>query len=455
MAHRRTLTALATSIALSLLAPAAWAADPVPVSNWQGGGTFPSDVSMSIYVPAKVVAKPPVLALIHYCGGTAQDVFGQARGGGLVDAADKYGFIMVVPSSGRCWDITSAKAQKRDGGGDPHAIAQMVKYAISQYKGNAERVYATGDSSGGMTTQLLLALYPDVFKAGSAFAGVAAGCKDAFAMNGLCGLGAQTAQQWGDRARALDPGYTGHRPRVQLFHGNNDMTIFFPNFGEAIKEWTNVLGFPASPTMTDMNVTLGTHKATRQRWKNQCGFVTLDTFESIGGDHGPSDALFKAEYVVPFLGLDKVGDVDPEIEQCAPGGMGGAGGAGGGSSGGASGAGGGVGTGGAGGAAAGSGGAPAGGSASGGTGGAVSSAGSSAQAGSPQGTAGAPASAGQTSTSGSAGVSPAGSGATSDDATGCTCAMGKKSSNGQLASTALAIGLALMGLARRRRTDVV
>jgi len=447
MAHRRILTALGTSIVFSLAASAAWAADPVPVSNWQGGGTFPSDVTMSIYVPTKVVAKPPVLVLIHYCNGTAQAVFDQARGGGLVDAADKYGFIMVVPSSGRCWDITSAKAQKRDGGGDPHAIAQMVKYAISQYKGNAERVYSTGDSSGGMTTQLLLALYPDVFKAGSAFAGVPAGCKDAFEMPGLCGLGAQTAQQWGDRARALDPGYTGHRPRVQLFHGNDDQTIRFPNFGESIKEWTNVLGFPASPTMTDMNVTLGTHKATRQRWKNQCGFVTLDTFESIGGDHGPSDALFKAEYVVPFLGLDKVGDVDPEIEQCASGGMGGAGG---GSSGGASGA---AGTGGAGGSAAGTGGAPAGGSASVGTGGTVSSAGSSAQAGSPQGTAGAPAGAGQPSTSGSAGVSPAGVGATSDDATGCTCTLGKKSSNGGLASTALVIGLALMGLARRRRMD--
>jgi hypothetical protein len=27
------------------------------------------------------------------------------------------------------------------------------------------------------------------------------------------------------------------------------------------------------------------------------------------------DALFKAEYVIPFLGLDKVGAVDPGLEQ--------------------------------------------------------------------------------------------------------------------------------------------
>ena len=31
----------------------------------------------------------------------------------------------------------------------------------------------------------------------------------------------------------------------------------------------------------------------------------LDGFDSIGGDHGPSDALFVAQYVIPFLGLDK------------------------------------------------------------------------------------------------------------------------------------------------------
>ena len=50
----------------------------------------------------------------------------------------------------------SNKTWTRDGGGDTHAIAQMVKYAIDKYKANPDRVYATGDSSGGMMTELLL-----------------------------------------------------------------------------------------------------------------------------------------------------------------------------------------------------------------------------------------------------------------------------------------------------------
>jgi acetylxylan esterase len=300
------------------------------VSGWNGGTSFPSDVSMYAYVPDKVATNPPILTLIHYCGGTASAVFGQA--GTIVKAADQYGFIIVAPSSGRCWDVTSTKTHTRNGGGDSHAIAQMVRYALSKYSANADRVYSTGDSSGAMMTELLLALYPDIYKAGSTFAGVPAGCSNEFDGSGLCGLPAQTAQQWGDRVRAMYAGYSGHRPRVQLFHGDADGTITYKNQAEAIKEWTNVLGLDTNPTSTDTGLTLGSHQATRQRWKNACGYVVLEAWTSIGGDHGPSDCLFNSN-VVPFLGLDKTGAVDPEIAACSgdagAGGTGGSGGTGG------------------------------------------------------------------------------------------------------------------------------
>ena len=339
-----TLGVLAAA-AVSLATASAQAASLQSVSNWGVSG-LPSDVSMYIYVPDKAVANPPILTLIHYCGGTASAVFGQAQGGGIVSAADQYGFIMVVPSSGRCWDVVSDKTRKRDGGGDSQAIRQMVKYAVEKYKGNADRVYSTGDSSGGMMTELLLAVYPDVFKAGSAFAGMPAGCRGANesgsggGYSNACAGGSvtHTAAEWGDIARGFAPSYTGHRPRVQLFHGDADTTIKYPNFTEAIKEWTNVLSLGSTPTATDTGLTLGTHQAKRQTWKNACGYAELDAFTSIGGDHGPSDTLFVAKYVVPFLGLDKTGALDPEVEQCGAGGTGGAGSGGGPSAGGSGGA---------------------------------------------------------------------------------------------------------------------
>jgi cellulase/cellobiase CelA1 len=38
---------------------------------------------------------------------------------------------------------------------------------------------------------------------------------------------------------------------MQLWHGTADTTLFFPNFGEEIKQWTNVLGVSQTPASTD------------------------------------------------------------------------------------------------------------------------------------------------------------------------------------------------------------
>jgi acetylxylan esterase len=332
----QTLSALLVSALTVLAAPSAKAASLQPVTaDWKGGTNFPSDVTMSIYVPDTVATNPPILTLVHYCGGFAQNVFGQAQGGGIVSAADQYGFIMVVPSSGRCWDVVSSATRTRDGGGDSHAIKQMVTYAISTYHANADRVYSTGDSSGGMMTQLLLALYPDIFKGGSSFAGIPAGCGTTTSAPGgydnVCAGGNVThsPQEWGDMVRNMYPGYTGHRPRLQLFHGEQDTYVDYKNLGDSISQYINLLSLSTDPTSEETGLTLGTHQATRQKWQNSCGFLVLDAFTSIAGDHGPSDALFVAQYVIPFLGLDKTGAVDPEIEQCGAGGTGGVGGSGG------------------------------------------------------------------------------------------------------------------------------
>jgi poly(hydroxyalkanoate) depolymerase family esterase len=430
-----------------LIGPAR-AATLQPVASWGATGV-PSYISMFIYVPDRPAANPPILVVGHFCGGSASAVFGQAQGGGLVAAADRYGFIMVFPqttrqaTSAKCWDVGSPQSLTHDGGGDTQAIAQMVKYTVSTYKANANRVYATGDSSGAMLTQALLAVYPDVFKAGASFAGVPAGCWSAgwtAASNwgGTCAGGndIMTAPQWGALVRGMDPAYSGHRPRVQLFHGDADAIINYKNFGEAVKEWTNVLGLATNPTSTTTGLTLGTHQATRQQWKNSCGYVVLDAFTSLGGDHGPSDTLFNATYVVPFLGLDQTGDVDPEIAAC-----------GGGSDAGATGAGGASGDGGTGGRGAG-GGVGAGGSGSGGTSGTAGQSGSGGATSAGQGGAGGiEGIGGNLGTGGSPAGTDGGSGSS-----GCACALGESESGKQSgASIAGALALVFLGASRRRR----
>jgi poly(hydroxyalkanoate) depolymerase family esterase len=278
------------------------------------------------YVPTSVATNPPILVVSHYCGGSASGVFGEAQGGGIVAAADKYGFIMIYPqTSNNCWDVGSSASLTHNGGGDTQAIAEMVTYSLGKHNGDASRVYAVGTSSGAMMTEALLAVYPEVFKGGAEFSGVPAGC---WAVNysasnqwsGPCASGQvmHTAQEWGDMVRTMEPGYSGYRPRIQLWHGESDPTINYNNQTEAIKEWTNVLGLSASPTSTS-SVSLNSHQWTHQSWQNACGFTVLDAWSEQNGPHG-TDANLNAMYVIPFLGLDKSGPVDPEVAQCGDGG---------------------------------------------------------------------------------------------------------------------------------------
>jgi poly(hydroxyalkanoate) depolymerase family esterase len=295
--------------AMLTAAPARASSLTGPISGYTTANV-PAYISMYEYVPATPATNPPVLVVSHYCGGTAAGMFGIAEGGGLVAAADKYGFVMVFPQTSQgCWDISSTQTLTHDGGGDTQAIAEMVKYEITHREANANRAYATGQSSGAMMTEALLAVYPDVFKAGSEFSGVPAGgcwtCAGGYVDH--------TPQQWGALVDAMYPGYTGFRPRVQLWHGTADMTVNYNNQLEAIKEWTDVLGLSSTPTSTQM-LTFNNHQWTRESWQDSCGFTVLDTFSEAGGPHN-TDASEDATYVIPFLGLDQTGPVDPEVAE--------------------------------------------------------------------------------------------------------------------------------------------
>lgn len=324
---------LSATVACALLTSSPARAAPSlsgPIAGWASG--VPTYISMYEYVPANVAANPPILVVSHYCGGNAAGVFGEAQGGGIVAASDKYGFVMIFPqTSNNCWDVGTTKSLTHDGGGDTQAVAEMVKFAISNHNANPDRVYATGTSSGAMMTEALLAVYPDVFKAGAEFSGVPAGC---WAVNngtngqwsGPCAGGqvTHTAEEWGTIARNMYMGYSGYRPRIQLWHGTADSIINFNNQTEAVKEWINVLGLSTNPT-SSASVTFNNHQWTHDNWQDSCGFTVLDAWSEQNGPHG-TDANLNATYVIPFLGLDKAGPTDPEIAQCGAGGMGGSGG---------------------------------------------------------------------------------------------------------------------------------
>ncbi|MFJ6388037.1 PHB depolymerase family esterase [Streptomyces sp. NPDC091972] len=232
------------------------AAPTAALTEITGFGTNPSNLQMYLYVPDSVTAHPAVVVAVHYCTGSGPAMYNGTEWARL---ADTHGFVVIYPSvtrSSKCFDVSSPQALKRGGGSDPVGIKSMIDWTVRTYSADTARIYATGISSGAMMTNVLLGDYPDVFAAGAAFSGVPFGCfatTDGSEWNSACSGGTviRTPQQWGDLVRAAYPGYTGPRPRMQVWHGTEDDVLRYPNFGEEIKQWTNVLGVSQTPAATD------------------------------------------------------------------------------------------------------------------------------------------------------------------------------------------------------------
>jgi acetylxylan esterase len=135
----------------------------------------------------------------------------------------------------------------------------MVKYTIRKYNANPKQVYVTGTSSGAMMTNVLAGAYPDVFAGAAAFSGVGFGClagskgSSPRSDSSPCTKGGitKTAQAWGDQVRSAYPGYTGTRPKIQLWHGTTDFIVRYQTLGEALKQWSEVLGVSATRNITN------------------------------------------------------------------------------------------------------------------------------------------------------------------------------------------------------------
>lgn len=306
---RKKLLGLLASLAVAgFVIPAArpaFAASLVEVTNF---GSNPGGMRMHIYVPTARPANPGIVVAMHGCGGSGPGFY---SGSEFAAQADRYGFIVIYPSAmqeagfGKCFDTWSSASKRRDGGSDPVSIMSMVTYAGTQYGGDQNRVYATGSSSGGMMTQHMLALYPDKFKAGAAFMGVPFNCfanaADYPPGSSQCTGGNmnRTPQQWGDAVRQVNPGYSGPRPRVQLWHGTADTLVPYSLLQESVEQWTNVHGLSQTPTSSDSPQS----GWNRRQFADSSGSVQVEAYSIQGAGHSlPSSGM--AASAIAFFGLN-------------------------------------------------------------------------------------------------------------------------------------------------------
>ncbi|KAJ3120278.1 hypothetical protein HK098_004712 [Nowakowskiella sp. JEL0407] len=271
-------------------------------------GPNPSNLEMFIYTPADLPNPHPLLLGIHWCTGCAGAFFTETE---FRKMADEYKFMVIYPSVTRdygtkCWDVGSKESITREGGGDSQGLASMVRYAIKNFNVDTERVFVTGHSSGGMTTQMMMATYPDLFAAGAAFAGVPFTAyypyddpKSLWNNAAATGKIVKTPQKWGDLVRNAYPDFPlENRPKVMIWHGEDDDIIFLPNFFESIKQWTNVLSVSDTPSEVDSPET----NWTRRTYRDDAGNVKV---QAVSVKAGPHNVLVDgmAIYVIEFFGL--------------------------------------------------------------------------------------------------------------------------------------------------------
>jgi poly(hydroxyalkanoate) depolymerase family esterase len=304
------LLGLVPLVAMGIVATAS-PASAAPAGSLQEVTSFgpnPGALRMFEYVPPTVGRHPAIVVVLHYCTGSGPIMFKNTQYASL---ADKLGFVAIYPSVTRsfdCFDVSSPQSLTHNGGSDPVSIVSMVRFVERHSHADRSRVFATGLSSGAMMTNVLLGAYPDVFKAGSAYAGVPFTCfatTDGSQWNSACANGKviKTADQWGDAARAAFPGFEGPRPRMQLWHGTADGILFYPNFGEEIKQWTNVHGLSQVPTATDHPQPTWTRTTYAS-----CAGVRVEAISEDGVTH---NIPIQEAATIHFFGLDRQrGDED-------------------------------------------------------------------------------------------------------------------------------------------------
>jgi dienelactone hydrolase len=136
-------------------------------TGFPGGG---GDRSFELVLPSIYDAGQdwPVVFAFHGIGGTA----GGLLGVGLREMADEAGAILVVPQAAELggsviWDAVSDEASNTD----VLLFDDLLTCVGASFSVDADRVYATGMSNGGLMTGKLLALRGDVLAAAAPLSG--------------------------------------------------------------------------------------------------------------------------------------------------------------------------------------------------------------------------------------------------------------------------------------------
>jgi poly(hydroxyalkanoate) depolymerase family esterase len=269
------------------------------LSEQKGFGSNPGNLRMFTYVPAHLPPHAPLVVVLHGC---AQTAGGYDFGTGWSALADRHGFALLLPEQKRtnnpntCFSWFTAENTARDRG-EALSIRQMIARMEAAHDIDRSRVYVTGLSAGGAMTGVMLATYPELFAGGAIIAGLpygsAGNVQEAF--DAMFQGKVRPARAWGDLVRAASP-HAGPWPKLSVWHGDADQTVKPVNADEIVKQWADVHGLSAAPSL---ETRVDGHR--RRVWRDAAGDAVLESYTVAGMAHGaPIDAAACGQ-IAPFF----------------------------------------------------------------------------------------------------------------------------------------------------------
>lgn len=216
-------------------------------------GPNPGNLKMYIHLPPIHANAMPLVVVLHGCSQNAGMV---AKQTGWNKLADEYGFAVLYAQQKMsnnmgncfCWynpgDVDKGK-------GENASIAAMIDYMRQHFSIDSNRVYITGLSAGAAMAVSMMATHPETFKAGAIFAGAPFKTASSFfsGMLAMEGWILKSPEHWGDLVRTQNPNYKGSYPTMIVYQGKADVVVNKRNGYEIVKQWTNLHGIAATPTI--------------------------------------------------------------------------------------------------------------------------------------------------------------------------------------------------------------
>ena len=255
-----------------------------PLAEVKGFGSNPGNLRMFSYVP--VLLQPPraLVVVLHGCGQTAA---GYDVGAGWSTLAKHYGFALLMPeqqasnNANGCFNWFNPEDIARERG-EACSIRQMIARMAADHGIDAHRIFITGLSAGGAMTSVMLANYPELFAAGAIIAGLPFGVASNIreALTGMRASRTRTPRELGDLVRKAS-NHKGRWPKISVWHGSADRTVYPANADEIVKQWLDVHHLPLAP-MSDGIV----DGYPRQVWWDADGETIVESYSITDMAHG-------------------------------------------------------------------------------------------------------------------------------------------------------------------------